>query len=166
MVLLDRLRARDGWKFFAVLPLADLSLGLAWWTILLLRGVLPAVLAVAMGGLVGSVQRGAPLVAPLAVVGSVFVLLQVLSPLHQVVGANLGSRTAAWLYDKLTLACVRPPGMAHLENPRLTTDLTMARDFDLGISGPPLSMCMGFIASGLAKMVGGIASAFVLAAYS
>jgi len=56
--------------------------------------------------------------------------MQVLSPFHQAIGANLGSRTAAWLYDELTTACVRPPGMGHLEDSRLTADLTMARDFD------------------------------------
>ena len=71
-------------------------------------------------------------------VGVVFVLLQVLTPIHQAVGANLGDRTAAWLYDRLTEACVRPPGMGHLEDPKLTNDLTVARDFDLGMTGPPL----------------------------
>src|SRR2546430_4113781 len=52
-----------------------------------------AIFAVAMGRLVGSIQRGGDLAAPLALVGIVFVLLQVLPPIHQVVGANLGSRT-------------------------------------------------------------------------
>src|SRR5437016_1288591 len=56
--------------------------------------------------------------------------------------------------------------MGHVEDPGLTIDLTMARDFDLGISGPPLNIAMGFIASGLVEMVGGIASAAVLAAYA
>jgi ATP-binding cassette subfamily B protein len=96
----------------------------------------------------------------------VFVLLQVLAPLHRAVGANLGSRTAAWLYDQLTIACVVPPGMGHLEHPRLTDDLTMARNFDLGISGPPLFISMDFIAGGLVEMGGGLASAVVLAGYA
>src|SRR5206468_4638735 len=52
------------------------------------------------------------------------------------------------------------------EDPRLTTDLTMARDFDLGITGPPLWISMDFIASGLVEMVGGLASAAVLTAYA
>ena len=37
--------------------------------------------------------------------------------MHQAVSTNLGDRTAAWLYDRLTDACVRPPGMGHLEDP-------------------------------------------------
>jgi ATP-binding cassette subfamily B protein len=164
--MIQRLVARKEWKFFSVLPKADRLLAFAWWVALLLRGALPAVFAIAMGVLVGAVQRGDSLFAPLATVGVVFVLLQILSPLHQAIGANLGSRTAAWLYDELTNACVAPPGMGHLEDPRLTTDLTMARDFDLGISGPPMSISMDFIASGMVELVGGLASAVVLTAYS
>ena len=164
--MIERLRARNEWIFAGVLPRADHALAIGWWILLVLRGLLPAIFAVAMGRLVGSIQRGGDLAAPLALVGIVFVLLQVLPPIHQVVGANLGSRTAAWLYDQLTTACVRPPGMGHLENPKLTNDLTMARDFDLGITGPPMSMSMDFIAGGLVEMVGGLASAVVVAGYA
>jgi ABC-type multidrug transport system fused ATPase/permease subunit len=156
----------NGWKFFRVLSRADSILATAWWTVLVLRGLLPAGFAIAMGLLVGTVQRGAPLGGVLTLVGVIFVLLQVLAPLHQSISSNLGSRLAAWLYDQLTIACVSPPGMGHLEDPRLTTDLTMARDFDLGITGPPLNISMGFIASGLIEMLGGIASALVLLGYS
>src|SRR5580692_3624671 len=164
--MIRRLTARKEWKFFSVLPKADRPLAYAWWLALLLRGTLPAVFTITMGVLVGAVQRSDSLVAPLAMVSVVFVLLQVLSPLHQAMGANLGSRTGAWLNDELAAACVAPPGMGHLEDPSLTTDLTMARDFDLGISGPPLSIAMDFIGSGLVEMVGGAASAVVLAAYA
>jgi ATP-binding cassette, subfamily B, bacterial len=164
--LIGSLRSRRGMQVFAVLPRASRPLAIAWWSVLLLRGILPGLFAIAMGVLVGAAGRGAPLTAPLAVAGAVFVLLQVLSPLHQAIAANLGSRTAAWLYDELTSACVRPPGMGHLEDPRLTTDLTMARDFDLGITGPPLNISMDFITSGLVEMAGGLASAMVLAAYT
>ena len=163
---MKRLRARNEWKFFAVLPKADRALAVTWWVVLVLRGVLPAVFAIAMGVLVGAVQRGGGLAGPLTLVGVVFILLQVLSPLHQAVSASLGDRTAAWLYDRLTEACVRPPGMGHLEDPTLTSDLTVARDFDLGMTGPPLSISMDFIAGGLVEMIGGLASAAVLAAYA
>src|SRR5215471_13554497 len=164
--MFGRLRARPEWKFFSVLPKAHSPLAAAWWLVLVLRGTLPALFVIAMGALVGAVQRGSSLAVPLTLVGVFFVLLQVLSPLHQAIGANLGSVLAAWLYDELTTACVRPPGMGHLEDPRLTTDLTMARDFDLGISGPPLSTSMDFIASGLVQMVAGLVCAIILAAYA
>lgn len=164
--MIERLRTRDEWKYFGVLPRADSALAFLWWALLITRGLLPAMFAIAMGNLVGAVQRGDALAWPLGLVGVVFVLLQVLSPLHQAVSSNLGSKTAAWLYDQLTGACVAPPGIAHLEDPTNANDLTMARDFDLGISGPPLSISMDFIASGLVEMVGGLASAAVLAAYA
>src|SRR5262245_16118459 len=134
--------------------------------VLVLRGVLPAIFAIAMGVLIGAVERGERLVDALALVGIVFVLLQVLTPIHQAVGANLGDRTAAWLYDQLTMACVRPTGMGHLEDPKLTNDLTMARDFDLGITGPPMAYSMDFIASGLVEMIAGLTCALVLFAYA
>jgi len=145
---------------------ADPAIASAWWTVLILRGILPAIFSIAMGSLVNAIQRGAKPSASLAVVGVVFVLLQILGPIHQALGANLGNRTAAWLYDRLTDACIAQPGMGHLENPALTNDLTMARDFDLGITGPPLHVSMGFIASGLVELAGGLASAVVLAAYT
>jgi ATP-binding cassette, subfamily B, bacterial len=165
-VVLQRLTESKEWKFFRVLTQANPGLAAAWWIVLLLRGMLPAAFAIAMGVLVGAVERGAPVAGPLAFAGSVFVLLQVLSPIHQAVSANLGDRTAAWLYDRLTEACVRPPGMGHLEDPKLTSDLTVARDFDLGMTGPPLSISMDFIATGMVEMVGGVASAVILARYA
>jgi ABC-type multidrug transport system fused ATPase/permease subunit len=154
------------WIFFSVLPKAAAGLATAWWTTLFLRGILPAVFAIAMGVLVGAVQHGASLVGPLAFAGAVFVLLQVLTPIHQAVSNNLGDRTAAWLYDRLTEACVRPPGVGHLEDPKLTSDLTVARDFDLGMTGPPLSISMDFIANGMAEMIGGVACAVILARFA
>ena len=161
-----RLAERNDWKLAAVLPRTNPPLALAWYLILLARGLLPALFAIAMGSLVSAVQSGSPLSMPLVEVGVIFVLLQTMSPIHQGVGANLGDSTAAWLYDRLTQACVRPPGMAHLEDPRLTSDLVVARDFDLGMTGPPLSVSMDFIASELIQLIGGIASSIVLFAYA
>ena len=165
-VMLDKLRERKEWKFFTVLPRTDRRLALAWWTVLVLRGLLPAGFAVAMGMLVGAVQRSESLTWPLMVVGVLFVLLQVLTPIHEALSNNLGDRSAAWLYDRLTDSCVKPPGLGHLEDPKLTGDLTVARDFDLGMMGPPLSISMDFIAGGLIQFIGGLACALVLFAYA
>ena len=164
--MLRRLTEGKEWKFFTVLPKAAPGLALAWFLALLFRGALPAAFAIAMGVLVGAVQHGDSLRGPLALVGAIFILLQVLSPIHQALSANLGDRTAAWLYDRLTEACVRPPGMGHLEDPKLTSDLTVARDFDLGMTGPPLTISMDFIASGMVEMVGGIACTLILVRYA
>src|SRR3954462_11504714 len=164
--MFERLRARKEWAFFAALTRADALLGAAWWVVLVLRGVLPAAFAIAMGLLVGAVQQGTTLAVPLAVAGIVFVLLQILAPLHQAISANLGDRTAAWLYDRLTIACVQPPGIGHLENPALASDLMVARDFDLGMTGPPLSLSLDFISGSVVTMIGGLACTIVLFAFA
>jgi ABC-type transport system involved in cytochrome bd biosynthesis fused ATPase/permease subunit len=164
--MIQRLTARKEWLFFAALPRADRALAIAWWAAVTLRGVLPAVFAVAMGALVAAVQRGDSVTLPLAGAGVSFVLLQVLTPIQTAISLNLGDRTAAFLYDRLTAACVRPAGMGHLEDPSLTADMTAARDFDLGMTGPPLSYSMDFIGGGLAGMVTGLTAAVVLAGFA
>lgn len=162
----SRLTEDKEWKFFAALLRAAPGLAAQWWLVLVLRGVLPAAFAIAMGVLIGGVQRGEPLAGPLALVGAIFVVLQVVGPIHQALSANLGDRTAAWLYEQIAAACVRPPGIGHLEDPELTSDLTVARDFDLRTTGPPLSISMDIIASGISEMIGGLVSAAILAAYT
>lgn len=161
-----RLRARKEWQFFAVLQRADRPLAVVWWAVLIARGVLPAVFAIATGVLVGAVQSDRNLTGPLALTGVVFVLMSVLSPVHTAVSANLGDRVTAWLNDHLVRASVTPPGLGHLEDHELADDLTVARDFDLGIQGPPLSISMDFVASGLIELIGGVSCAIVLAGFA
>jgi ABC-type multidrug transport system fused ATPase/permease subunit len=133
-----------------------------WWFLLLGRGLLPAGFSIATGVLVAAIQHRHSLAVPLTAVGALFVLLQVLGPLHTALSANLGDRTAAWLYDELASACVSVPGIGHLEDPGLAADLQVARDFDRGMTGPPLSVSMDFLAGGLVDMVAGLAQACVL----
>ena len=137
-----------------------------WWSLLALRGLLPASFSIASGVLVGAIQHQRGLGLALVVVGVLFILLQVLGPLHTALSANLGDRTAAWLYDELTGACVAVPGIGHLEDPELAADLQVARDFDRGMTGPPLSLSLDFIASGLVDMLAGFAQAAVLFGFS
>jgi ABC-type multidrug transport system fused ATPase/permease subunit len=165
-MVLSRLRDRPEWQFFTVLPRADRGLAYTWWTVLVLRAVLPAVLAIATGVLVSAVEGGRGLVGPLIAVGVALVALQVMSPIHTALSFNLGDRTSASLYDQLTDACVAPPGIGHLEDPELAKDLTVARDFDLGMTGPPLSQSMDFIAGSLVQLLAGLASAIVLFGYA
>src|SRR5271165_1047553 len=159
---LRRLRVRQELQLAAALERADRSMATGWWSLLALRGLLPAGFSIATGVLVGAIQHHGSLVVPLAVVAVVFTLLQVLGPLHSALSANLGDRTAAWLYDELTDACIALPGIGHLEDPDLAADLQVARDFDRGMTGPPLSISMDFIAGGLVDMLAGLAQACVL----
>ena len=93
--------------------------------------------------------------------GFFFVVSQVAPPVHQVVGPCRPPLHSV-LNDRLMAATLGPDGIGHLERGDLTNDLTTARDFDLGMTGPPMFMNMDFIAQGLVMLLGGIASALVL----
>jgi ABC-type multidrug transport system fused ATPase/permease subunit len=164
--VLTRARQSDVWRFFSVLPRASRPLATAWWVLLILGGVLPAAFVVAMGVLVRAVQQGDALTGPLTFVGVIFVVMQVGQPIAAQVGMNMGDTLSGWLNDRLLRATNGPQGMAHLERPELIDDLTTARDFDLGIMGPPMSVSMGFIAGGLVEVVTGLAQALVLLGYA
>ena len=164
--MFQRLIERNEWQFLAILPVANLPLAIFWWTLLVLRGVLPALFAVGMGLLVGAVQSGTGVFFALAVVGTLFVSVQVLTPLHLATSQNLGDCISNYLFERIATDCVAYPGIGHLENPELAKDLALARDFDLGISGPPLKVSMDFIASGLVEMVTGLTATCILFGYS
>ncbi|MGH7502190.1 MAG: ABC transporter ATP-binding protein [Longimicrobiales bacterium] len=152
-------------RFLGVLARADARLAAVWWSLVLLRGVLPALFAVAMGALVGAVESGAALGLPLAAAGIVFLAISALQPLHGTVGSLLGAKGGAWLHDRLMEACVEPAGLAHLERPDLADELAAARDFDLGVAAPPLETAVPEIGHGFATVVSGLAQALLLAAY-
>jgi len=160
------MRQRQEWPFFAALGRAAPGYAAAWWVLIALRGIAPAVMSLAFGWLVSAITRDVSLAGPLALVGATFALTLVVQPLHQVVSSNLGSRMAAHLYDRMTAACVAPPGIGHLERPELAHDLALARDFDLGMTGPPLDISMDFIAGGLVQLVVGLAAAVLLFAFA
>ncbi len=163
---MSSLQKRQEWLFFGSMWRAHPGLSAAWWAVMAVRAVLPPLLAIAIGTVVGAVQDHRSLTGPLVFMGVTFVVLQVLPPLHQVLSANVGSRLANWLNRTLMVACLTPDGIGHLERPDLINDLNTARDFDLGIQGPPLHVGMDFIAGGLAQLLGGIAAALVLFAFA
>ena len=164
--VLKRLRARQEWQFFAVLPKADPMLATVWWVLLILNGVMPAIFAVAIGVSVGAVQQARPVGGPLALTGLVFVLMLILNPIQTAVSTNLGNKVSAWLNEALIRACVQPPGIGHLEDPDLAEDLTTAREFDRGMTGPPMYLNVDFLATNLVSAVGGVASAVVLIGFA
>lgn len=156
------IRDRQEVRFFRALWRAAPAAAAGWWALLVLRGVLPAVVSLAFGFLISAVARDVSLVLPLVLFGCSFVVSLLVFPFSQLAGSNVGSRMSAHLYDRLTALCTGPDGVGHLERPELADDLSMARDFDLGLTGPPLSVSMDFIAGGLVELVTGCAAAIVL----
>lgn len=159
---------KTGWRdhpqmvFFRTLYRAAPTLAAGWWGLLLLGGILPAVFALITGVLIDAIDDGDSLTGPLVAIGAVFVAMQVVNPLHVAIGQNLGRRTADWMNDRLIKATTGPPGISHLEDPDLSAELSMARDFDLGIMAPPLFVAMNFIAGGLRPLISGVSAAVVL----
>lgn len=151
--------------FGRVLWRSSRGLVLSWCMTAVARAILPAALFVAMGKTIGAVVENGPLGPPLAFTGGCFVAIHVLSPLHAAISQNLGDRTASYLNARLMAAALRPPGVAHLEHPEVTATLTLARDFDLALSGPPLSVSMGLIATGAVELLTGLAQAAILVSY-
>jgi ATP-binding cassette, subfamily B, bacterial len=164
--VLKRLRARPEWQFFAVLPKADPVLATVWWALLILSGAMPAVFAVAIGATVSAVQQARPVTVSLALTGVVFVLMLIMNPIQTAVSMNLGNKVSTWLNEALIRACVQPPGIGHLEDPDLADDLTTAREFDRGMTGPPMYLNVDFIATSLVSAVSGVASAVVLIGFA
>ena len=162
---MKRLRERNEWKFFAVLAKADRGLALVWWIILILRGVLPAVFAIAMGLVVGSVQTGGSLGVRSCLPASSSCCSRSSRPSTRPLAPTLATAPRPGsMTGSLRRASV-PAAWATSRIRNSTTDLTVARDFDLGMTGPPLSISMDFIAGGLVEMIAGLASAMVLAWY-
>lgn len=149
-------------RFFAAMWRASPGYAATWWLLLVLRGSIPAALSLAFGWLVSAVDRDVSVTPPLVAVGAGFVAMVTLLPIHQMVSMNLGDRLAAHLYDRMMAAGTGPDGIAHLERSELTNDLTMARDFDQGIMGPPLAISMDFITGGLVDLMVGVVAACLL----
>jgi ABC-type multidrug transport system fused ATPase/permease subunit len=89
---------------FRVLPRAHRGLARAWWALVLLRSLAPAVLIIATGGLVGAVSAGNRPGWLLAVVLTSSILILVLSPVHDAISADLGARVGADLHERLLRA--------------------------------------------------------------
>ena len=159
------MRASAEWRFFGALWCASPRATALWWGLIVLRGALPAAFALAMGALVTAVNDGDPLAGGLLAVGLVFIAMQALVPVHDAVSDNLGAVTSNWLHDRLHEACDGPDGLAHLDDPALADRLASARDFDMGLAGPNITVCMPNIGAGFATMAGGLAQALLLAGY-
>ncbi|MFD9596428.1 ABC transporter ATP-binding protein [Kitasatospora sp. NPDC059973] len=161
-----RLRERDEWTFFAVLPRAHRGLAVAWWALIVVRGALPALFAVTVGLLVDAIDDHASPTGPLCAAGLVFVLFRLLVPFHSLVGTALGERLSCLLHDLLVESTTAPDGIAHLESRELADKLAGARDFDQGTVGPPMAISVGLIAGGLVEAAVGVGQLVVLAAYT
>jgi ABC-type multidrug transport system fused ATPase/permease subunit len=142
---------------------ASRGLAACWWALVLVRALVPAALTLSLGSLVAAITDGRSVDGPLLVVGASFAFMSIAGPVHGQLGGVLGDRTSGQLQSELTAACAEPAGIGHLERPDLASEMVAARDFDLGIMGPPISVSMGFVGAGLVELLGGGAQAVAMA---
>src|ERR1700721_4472928 len=95
--LVHRIRARQELQLAAALSRADRPMAAGWWSLLGVRGLLPAGFSVATGVLVGAIEHHASLAVPLIFAGVLFVGLQVLGRLPPGRSANSADGTRACL---------------------------------------------------------------------
>ncbi|MEY2468877.1 MAG: ATP-binding cassette, subfamily bacterial [Actinomycetota bacterium] len=153
------------YRFLALITRVDPANGAAWWALIVLRAALPALFAMSMGSLITAVDHGHAVGGSLVVVGLLFATMQTLPPIHAALSSNLAAKLVTWLHDRLLEASLKPAGIAHLERPEINDRLAQARDFDLSITGPPMSASVPRIADGFVEVGGGIAMAGLLFAY-
>jgi ABC-type multidrug transport system fused ATPase/permease subunit len=140
-------------------------LATSWALLVTAQALLPVGLVAVTGRVVTSVQTGAGLGPWMVALGLLFAAVHATPPFLLEISQNLGDRTAAALHSRILRAAVQPPGLAHLEGAETADKLIRARDFDLALSGPPLSVAMGLIATGLVTLVTGIGMCLVLITY-
>ncbi len=161
----ERLTSSNQWRFFRTLSQASRGLALAWFGLILARGLLPIALVLAIGEVVAAVGDTGSLTRGLSIVAIVFTVSQVLASVHTQVSINLGDRMSTYLQDQLLDATLTPDGFGHMESSELADRLAVAQDFDLGRSGPPMDISIGIIAGGLVEFVAGLGQLGVLATY-
>ncbi|MBA2467844.1 MAG: ABC transporter ATP-binding protein, partial [Chloroflexia bacterium] len=125
-VRFTRLTSSNQWRFFLALSRASRGLALTWISLIVVRGLLPIALVLAIGDVVASVDDTGALARGLSVVAIVFTLSQVLASLHAQVSVNLGDRMSTYLQDQLLDATLTPDGFGHMESSELADRLAVA----------------------------------------
>ena len=155
--MVERIRRSGEFRFLGLFTRVDSRLGWAWWALLAVRCALPAVFALSMGNLITAVQRGDGIDSSLVWVGLLFAAMQSLPSVQAAISTNLAQKLITYLHDQLLEAALAPAGLAHLERPEINDLLAQARDFDLGVTGPPLRASLPRVADGFVQIGGGAA---------
>jgi len=129
-----------------------------------LSSLVPTAFSLATGALIGALPQLAlegespdgwrRLAGPVALLGGLFVLQQVIGPLQSVAADALGRRFMASVYRRVMRATLRPATIAHLEEPELHNKVREA--IDTGGIGPRTALT-GLIGWSVERLRGAIA---------
>lgn len=146
--------------------MADPRLFAAWLALVAAAGLLPVGFVLTFGIVVEAVLTDGGSTGLVVAVGLLFVAINAVPPLLSEASENLGDVVVGSFEQRLMTALNQDSGLESLEDPDLAADVALARDFDLALSGPPVSVAMGFIASGMAGWLTGIGMAAVLCTFA
>lgn len=112
-------------------------LSLALLLIVLVAGLLPIVFVIATGVMIGAVPEalqggfdspaGRTLVLALVIAAAIFLAQQVFGPFQEAITETLARRLDGYLRARVMGAVSKTPGLAHLEDPRLLDEISIAR---------------------------------------
>jgi ATP-binding cassette, subfamily B, bacterial len=126
----------------------------------LLAGGLTPVLAVATGALASAVEERRPALPALIAVGVMFALQRLLWPVQHVGLAALARRVDESLTERVMAAIASPPGLAHVEDPRVLDSIARAQGALDGAT--PGGAANGFAAVWSQRLQGALSLAMVL----
>jgi ABC-type multidrug transport system fused ATPase/permease subunit len=126
----------------------------------LLNGALTPTLALATGELAAAVEQRRSALPALIAVGVVFALQRLLWPVQHVVLATLGRRVDESLTARVMAAVASPPGLAHVEDPRVLDSMAKAQGALDGST--PGGAAGGFAAVWSQRLQGALSLALVL----
>ncbi|HVE92880.1 MAG TPA: ABC transporter ATP-binding protein [Actinomycetota bacterium] len=161
------------WLLVRSLPKASRGHFAAFVALRSLDGLLPLVFWLQTGLLVDRVPAavgagldsapGRSLLTSLAILSGLYVVQRTLNPAGQVIAQSLGSRLSAHLHEHVMVSCLRPSGIAHLEDPALADTLQRARNFEWGLA--PLKRTIQAAGQQLALIVSGLGSVALVATF-
>ncbi len=171
-----RARSRPGavWATVRLLPGASAPLAAAVALGVVTAAALPALLALATGALVDSVEAAVGtglqsflterrLVVPVATVAGLFVAARVAGPVVRVVADALGRRLDSQLQAQVMAATSAPAGIAHLEDPEVLDQVAVAQG--VGTSRVTVREATVGLASVATGRLASVGSAAVLAGF-
>ena len=153
---------RDRARFHQSAYVASPGLAASWFALTVAAGLLPAVFVWTLGALLAGDLRTGTLVAATSIT---FTVMNFLPSLLSSVSECLGDEMVKSYDSRLMTSLGDAPSVSVLEDAEVMGDIALARDFDLALDGPPLSVAMNLIALGNAGRITSLGMAAIASLY-
>jgi ABC-type multidrug transport system fused ATPase/permease subunit len=127
-----------------------------------LAGLLAPALTVATGRLAAALESGRSPLLPLVAVGALFVIERCFWPVSEVAGGVLARRVDELLTERVMAAMAAPPGLSHVEDPKVLDAITKAQG---ALHGATPGSAVGALGWVWAQRLKGVLSLAIVAAW-